>query len=194
MTLRKMGLLSAMALAALAFAIPASASAGMFLHEGAPIAAGGETETFEGTVEFTGGVHCENAVAEVHITTNSASVESFEAEGCNTIETIKAVGCNLTSETAPLATFAGPNTGEGWPVDVGATSFTITSPVIDNPMAAGCMFGANIKVTGGEVIATPTNSEEIGEVGLSGTVTTTIGNAAVHGTLFAAVPGTYGLE
>jgi hypothetical protein len=45
-------------------------------------------------------------------------------------ETIKAVGCNLTSETASLATFAGPKTGEGWPVDVGATSFTITNLVI----------------------------------------------------------------
>jgi hypothetical protein len=43
-------------------------------------------------------------------------------------------------------------------------------------MKTDCPFGANIKVAGGEVTATPTNPEEIGEVVLGGTMRSTIGN------------------
>jgi hypothetical protein len=187
--LKKMMLLAMAVGALVAFAVPASASAQpMFLHEGEPIAEGGETETFRGHVEFTGGITCAEAHATVHITTNDASIDGFEVSGCVTTGTLAAIGCSVNTVTPTITA----GTGNGWPVDINSESdLSITGPSIDNTLN-GCALPA-VNVTGGTVTATVNGGEggPINHLTLSGNVTTTLGEAPVHGTLTADHHGTY---
>jgi hypothetical protein len=96
MTVKKMVLLALTALAAMAFAIPAAASAAEFRHNGNPIAGGGEMETYQGSLEVSGdwgGFRCANVTTEIafeaeeaHTQTTTSGCEMFgglhEAYGC----------------------------------------------------------------------------------------------------------------
>ena len=60
--------------------------------------------------------------------------------------------------------------------------YMVTEPKINNELE-GFLCPGELNITGGTVYATPDNAEEIGNVSLSGTVTTTSGNATASGTL-----------
>jgi hypothetical protein len=193
--LKKMMLLSSMALAAVAFAVPASASAqALWAHDGVPLSH--ETVTFSGFAEF----HLIDSPVPasfgcvVHATVTiyndpeaHGDVTDFEVttETCEGTGVLK--GCQLIGHS---------NTAEGagsWTVDVTTEHFTITNVQITDAFNEGCAApGAILHFP--EITAAPDNAEEISSVTISGLGESTgSGRAEATGTLTADQPGTYGI-
>ena len=153
------------------------------------------TETTEielsGPAKFTGSLGGIEATldAKLHIPANNT--------GTGTITTVTVTnpkpfgligGCTLTSSAAtglPWTVHAEETTG-GTPVK----TIDITNPQFKNTLSGGIFCPAELNITGGTVIATPNNAGAISSVTLSGTVTTTAGNATASGTLNVVAPHT----
>jgi hypothetical protein len=136
MKLRKALLLAATAVAALvAMAIPVSASAAVWLHEGEPLAEHTEFELSGGEVIEVGGsvLICE---AHATITTeggNTAQMTNFKitANSCaGLVGPLK--GCEVTSAKA---------TGLPWAIDVNAADLTVTGWKVDYVFDEECPVG-----------------------------------------------------
>lgn len=184
--MKRVALLAVSAIAAIAFAVPAVASAQEWLHNGSPLTEN-ETVEFTGHAAFTGGVTCDPVVAHVILKPgNMGTVTSFGPEGnvtevCKTTGTLAALGCTIhtvTPENLP------------WTVDVNATNFTITGVKIKNGFS-NCVF-PTVTIQG-DVTATPDNASSISSVALSGTLNSELGEVGVEGSLGASPAGTYGI-
>ena len=183
--LKKMMLLAVMAVAAVAFAVPAVASATEWTHEGKGLEENASV-TFTGTAQFntgTAGIHCTTVHVKATLEPGSTGkITSFEGTHCTGIGGL----AGATATTTP--------TGLPWTIHANANgSITITGVHIDNAITPSPPFPPGATIFG-NVTATPNNSSAISSVELSGTVETSVGPAQVSGTLEASPAGTYGIE
>lgn len=189
MKLKKM-LLLPFAVAALAMAVfagPAAANSDIhFLNaDESPITTPVSVH-FTGPASFeneAGGIACSETTAVVEFTTLGAHVREFNGLNCVTTGVLKAIGCELTSPSAPIST------GLPWGITPESLSTGAVSGVeIDNPMQAECPVGSNVLATGNGVQINAVNEGEIGDVTLTGKLSTTIGEVDVAGAL-SPTPG-----
>lgn len=160
--MKKILLLASMALAAIAFAVPAGASASSLRYEGAPIEEHREVElTGQARFEFLGtgirctvhtrlttedGTHATTVVKTFEITTETCEGFGFQYSGCE-VETDKVDGLP-------------------WTVAIDPTKLTISSGTITGTLS-NCFTKRN-DITGGTISATVDNTSAIHSVTLSG--------------------------
>ncbi len=187
---KKLMLLAVSAAAVVAFAIPASASAAMFKHEGHEITTP-VTKAYSGPAQFEGtsggvptgsGIACESVTASVTFSTNSAEVDSFTGTNCETFGPL--------NELANCHTSGAPVANTPFAVDIESSeTLNITGVSIDQGIAAGCGFpgfgGGGTNHLTGNVSATVVGGPEVEHLTLSGAVSTSFGEADVSGTLTA---------
>jgi hypothetical protein len=145
MKVRKLFLLMAVAVAVLA--VPASASAAEFLHEGKPFKEHVEMKLTGGEVIETGGgvMLCESNLT---ITTEggSSGVASYE---------VKPASCTgLAGNLEGCTVSEAKSTGTPWTVDVNAADLTATGFKVDYTFAKGCPVGT-IEVSFPELTLVP---------------------------------------
>lgn len=192
--LKKMMLLAGMALAVVAFAGPASASAATWVHWN-----GEEQETVsEITEDFTGFAKFEvtpapgnNFGCEVHVhlsgTTGAGGAQGQVTAFEVTTETCVGEGAFGT------CTLVADNSSVPWEVDVSSTDFTITNVEIENEYA-NCSIPPSHLVFG-SITATPNNPTKINCLTISGTgVNNGTTPVTATGELCAYNEGTYGVE
>jgi hypothetical protein len=147
--LKKMMLLASMALAAVAFAVPASASAHEWTHEGAGFAGNLEVglngfAAFGGPGENFGCATHADATLEGGTTTGEITAFNINTAACAAEGNF--VGCELESATAE---------GLPWTIHITAeTKITITNAVIHNHFKPGTCFATTIQLTFPDVTVT----------------------------------------
>lgn len=174
--------LPALALAAAVLATSASANSDIhFLNEDeSPI-------TTPVTVHLTGpgwfenewgGLACSEMTATIEFKTSNAAITQAGGLNCATTGVLKAIGCEFTSPSAPVST------GLPWgltPESLSAAS--LSGLAADLPLQAGCPIGSAIFIVGNGVRINAVNEGEIGDVTLTGNLSTTIGEFDVDGEL-----------
>jgi hypothetical protein len=192
--LKKMMLLAGLALSAVAFAAPASASAqGTLFDEGTPIPAGNHA-----TLETTGVIgfdvpelassfgcnsHPKVTLVSGHPSTGTVTafnITTSECAGTGLLE-----GCELANDTTNTPT-----------VDVSATVLTITNIKINNVFKEGCIVPAS-QWTFPAVVATPNNTKAISSVKVSGNGVDEVTGLLIEATgtlnIAGGAAGTYGV-
>ena len=182
MRFKKLTLLAGMALAVVAFAIPASASAGAWQHNGAPLS-GHLEQSYEGRLAFNTGVNgqfsCQVTVTITAEGPNNAQIQEFEPTTGTCEGQIAFKGCELIHHTANLP----------WSVNNSANPVVVTKPegkvTIHNIYGKGTCAGkqetshlefneVKAQVTGQEPItALHISGQATNGVPASGTLTTT---------------------
>jgi hypothetical protein len=185
---KKMMLLAGMALALVAVAAPASASAN-WLHGGNPIATD-QTVSFSGPMRFFTAQAGLEATIHMHATlkagTTTAVINKFEATGCKGTGALLGTTCTKTAVGLPWTAHVTPS-----------NAIEITDVELHYLYWAGPHSGAPVatSVIVGDITATPDDAEAISSVSLSSSNATANGNpAVVEGTLGVSPAGTYGLE
>jgi hypothetical protein len=160
MKLEKILLLAAMALAASAFVVPATASAAVWLHEGVPVEEHVELDLTGAEVFQTpkGGMICN---LQATLATNGGSTAeiagvAFENEGCTGFGGL--AKCTLIAAEA---------TSSPWTVDVNAEDLTITSNDIRRTFDPECPV-EELESKVAALKATPDNTGAIAELAFSG--------------------------
>jgi hypothetical protein len=186
--IKKMMLLAGMALALVAVAAPASASAN-WLHGGNPITTD-QTVEFSGPARFFTALGGAEATIHVHATlkagTTTAVINKFEATNCKGTGGLAGTTCTTTAKGLPWTAHVTPS-----------NQIEITDVELHNLYWAGPHSGGPVATTTliGDITATPDDAEAISSVSLSSSNATANGNpAVVEGTLGVSPAGTYGLE
>jgi hypothetical protein len=183
--LRKSVLLAGMALLATVLAVPASASAYEWLHEGNPLEGEAEIE-LAGTFNVPGLFDCPAAKVEIIAEEDNGTVTSFAVEDatkkCKTTGGYALIGCKV-KEVIP--------DDLPWKVEVNALSIAWKGVKITHKLEE-CLF-PYISIEG-EIQATPDFSEAFSTVSLSGSMTTdTEEEASLEGEMEASAAETYGI-
>lgn len=196
--IKKTLLLAVAAVAAMALAVPALASAS-WTHEHEPITSQ-KTVTFAGNAQFVAaglgaGFNCTNTHADVDLlpgeTGEITSFEATEAESkCDPVGLFSTLGCKISSVTSENLP---------WVVHIiNEEKLLITNVKITNHLVPGLctsIIGTQTIVLEGNVTATPDDPDEVHSVELSGELTSSLGeNVTVSGTLNASPSGTYGIR
>jgi hypothetical protein len=195
MKIKKIGLFATMAVAAMALALPAAASA--WTEKGEPLAAD-VTINVTGSAAFSGtagGVNCTHTTATMHLNkdgTGAVSVFAPQISSCHLTGGLASVCTKLTSVTNENTT------GGKWAVDNKGTDAEITGVKIQNHLEGGFFCPKTITLGTGNVTVTPDpNTTAIESLTLGGQLpVSTGGNVAVSGTISpvnAGDKGTYGL-
>jgi hypothetical protein len=145
---KKILLLGSMALLALAFAIPASASASVWTYGGEEVGEGEVyAQSFEGSIgwdHYVGGwgpsgFHCAAAMEIEAEGPSAGRVSSFSQNPASCSKYGAWTNCNLASYSTNLS--------NGWNLDVEALPGTLTTPgqpvKITDVFAAGCKYGGH---------------------------------------------------
>jgi hypothetical protein len=186
---KKMMLL-AMAVAAIAFAVPAGASAsGHFLHNEGPLE-GEIEEGLEGTLSFTTaigtGMACD-AHPVLHLTTNGGTVTDLGLTTETCVGQGFFAGCTLSAHEIHGGNSVTPT----------SDAIHINDLVLTNTYAGPCALGGSSSTLTFNVVATPNNPKSITSLTLAGpgTAHTAFGSlgATASGALEADNPGTIGL-
>jgi hypothetical protein len=200
MNIKKMMVLAAMALAAVALAIPAGASAwydaGVEVTSNKVITATGSAK-FEGEI---GSVNCTKGVdaeGTLFASSDNGQITKFEVTSpetnCDVEGGLKTLGC--TSLSSAIATTPGTTP---WPVDgiTASDDATVTNVVIDNTLTGGVFCPKTFTLEGSTTMSFD-NPKAIKTITLGGTLllTSSVGNQNVNvtGTLAVTPSGTYGL-
>jgi hypothetical protein len=193
--LKKMMLLAGMALAVVAFAGPASASAAEWIHnvEGEEVpAVSGESEDFTGFAKFEVTVlegTSFGCVVHAHVVLgggSTANVTGFEITTSTCVGEGLLAGCELSADQP---------TNLPWTVAINPTDFSIANVTLDNRFKEGCFFEeAQLKFP--SITAVPNNRTEITTLTLSGAGEDELTGLplAASGVLTAYHPGTYGVK
>ncbi|MFL5898669.1 MAG: hypothetical protein ACJ76D_09455 [Solirubrobacterales bacterium] len=197
---KKMILLAIMAVAAIALAAPAIASANWSMETN-PLA-GNETVTFEGETRYEGPLGswtCPESVAEVELEagTSTGSVTGFSANTATCV-----VGGSLGAACTSSGLVGIQKTGS-WGVSTNGSDITISGIDLDNYFAFTGHPGCPPIVTyEGSLTVTVDNPHAIGIVTLEGGLTTTafngvgfedVGTSTISGEWEASPAGTYGI-
>jgi hypothetical protein len=192
--LKKMMLLASLALAVVAFAAPASASAQGTLFDGTTPIPTGNHITLETTgvisfdvPELASSFGC-NSHPKVTLVSGHPSTGTVEAFNITTSEcagTGLLEGCVLANDTTNKPA-----------VDVSATVLTITNIEINNVFAEGCIVPGS-KLTFPAVVATPDNTKSISSVKVSGNGVDDVTGLLIEATgtlnIAGGAAGTYGI-
>jgi hypothetical protein len=177
MSIKKMALLASMALALVAFAAPATASALEWKHEEKKLGANANL-TFTGPVGFTssfGNVTCETAHGAATIKPgDTGTINSFDGTNCKGSGLL--AGCTVVHDD---------DQGTPWAVKItGSKTFSISGIQITNQFT-GFFCPVSHTTLEGNITATVDNAGAIGSATLSGTLNSSLGTVTVNGTLTA---------
>ena len=186
MTRSRRGIALLGALTALACALPASAAAAEWTHEGEPLEETAELG-FSGPAKFTTAIGSYECTIHVLVDLEPGStgqVTAFEATTGTCEGTGSLAGCTLAEDGT---------SGLPWGVQVTATTFDISGVSLRNVYGLGCAVAETV-LTAESVVATPDEAGAIGAVALSGAGKVNgVLSATISGQLEADAPGTYGI-
>jgi hypothetical protein len=185
MSIKKMALLASMALALVAFAAPATASALEWKHEGKKLAANASI-SFTGPVGFTsafGNVSCETAHGTGVIKPGTTgTITAFDGTNCKGSGLL--TGCTVDDTALGLP----------WVTHItGAKTFSITGVKIKNVFTDDPFCVVDETTLEGSITATVDNAAAISSATLSGTLNSSLGTVNVNGTLQGTPAKTYGI-
>ena len=186
---RKLSILAIAAISALAFAIPAVASAHEWLEEEAPLE-GTASATVSGSLELAvlGGlasVKCPTSGTIEGSNEAGSSVPSFSISTPCTVGGLLA-GCTVSSVTTENLP---------WAVEIiNGPALKVSGIKFTNHFKSGCLAGTTVSAEGA-LTATPDKAAAMSSVTFSGELSTSLGtNANVKGTLAVSPAGVYGIN
>lgn len=210
--IRRASLLAFAAAIAMAFAIPAIASAAnwkkngselssqLAWYEGTTPIAEGDTETLSasGSFNFSAGANCSDVDVSAILVggaNEAAGITEFAVNpsSCTVVGTLKSLGCTkVTSVTYNMPNGAATLAPQSNGTLAIANTFSLTYKLSGSGF---CSSVSSVTISGNGAIATPDNGKSIGSLTFSGTLSSTLGaSVAVSGSVAASPAGAFGVD